>query len=216
MTQDEIDYSKLAAQIDPKQIAEQMDTGKIAEDRFMLSRRQLAAIAGSGIGAGALASLGIGSASGQTSGQAGTLGTNSQRIDANIQDLDVSGETKNTGTEDTRPLTPGDELVHQKFANATASNSIHKKEVSTSDVKIVDDDEIPFPQAGLAVVTGRDQNASTNRFTDLVLVQNFGSTTVVASVTRGSPASRSYSQKQILELSMSASTFDVSVRFISN
>jgi hypothetical protein len=89
MTQDEIDYTKLAAQIDPSKIAAEMDTGKVAEDRFMLSRRQLAAIAGSGLGAGVLSALGIGEASAQTA--AGTIGTNSQPVTVEALDLNVQG-----------------------------------------------------------------------------------------------------------------------------
>jgi hypothetical protein len=80
MTQDEIDYSKLAEQIDAEQIVKELDTGRIGDsDRFMLSRRQLAVIAGSGLGAGALASLGIEEVEAQTA--TGTIGTASQPVD---------------------------------------------------------------------------------------------------------------------------------------
>jgi hypothetical protein len=89
MTKDDnIDYDRLASKV-----AEEMDTGRIGEtDRFMLSRRQLAAVAGSGIGAGALASLGIGSVEGQTA--AGTIGTSSSPVNVEAQtvttqDIDI-------------------------------------------------------------------------------------------------------------------------------
>jgi hypothetical protein len=98
MTQDktdDIDIDELASAV-----AEKLDTGKLSDDRWLLSRRQLAAIAGSGLGAGALSALGIDEASAQTSGQAGTIGTPSQRVDANIQDLDVSGSAGSLNTDD--------------------------------------------------------------------------------------------------------------------
>jgi hypothetical protein len=100
MTQDNpIDYTKLAEKIDPSRIVEQMDTGRIGDsDRFMLSRRQLAAIAGSGLGAGALSALGIGSADAQTSGQAGTIGqSGSGEVDIFSQDITNSGQLTTTG-----------------------------------------------------------------------------------------------------------------------
>jgi hypothetical protein len=91
MTQDKIDYSKLAEQIDPEQIVEQMDTGRIGStDRFMLSRRQ--PVAGSGIGAGALGAIGIGSADAQSS-QVGTIGQSNSRVDLFSEDIDTVTQT---------------------------------------------------------------------------------------------------------------------------
>jgi hypothetical protein len=72
-----------------RKVAERMDTGKVSDDRWLLSRRQLAAIAGSGLGAGALSALGISSAQAQTSGQVGAVGTSSQRVDLFAQDVDI-------------------------------------------------------------------------------------------------------------------------------
>jgi DNA polymerase III delta prime subunit len=95
MTQDEIDYTKLAAQIDPSRIVEEMDTGKVAEDRFMLTKRQLAAIAGSGLGAGALGALGIGEADAQTA--SGQIGTASNPVSIEAADFSASGNASVTG-----------------------------------------------------------------------------------------------------------------------
>jgi hypothetical protein len=100
MTKDDpIDYTKLAAQIDPEQIAAEMDTRRIGDtDQVMLKRRQIAAIAGSGIGVGALSALGIGSAEanppGDGNGEAGVIGDKSagEPVDLFCQDVEVEGE----------------------------------------------------------------------------------------------------------------------------
>jgi hypothetical protein len=118
MTQDEIDYSRLAEQIDPEQIAAELDTGKIAEDRFMLTRRQLAAVAGSGLGAGALGALGIGDAEAQTSGQAGTIGTSSQPVDL---------EAQNTNTK----------TINDNYLYATEFNSLNDALSAASDGTVI-------------------------------------------------------------------------------
>jgi hypothetical protein len=55
----------------------------------MLSRRQLAAVAGSGLGAGALSALGIGSVEGQTA--AGTVGTQGSPVNLEANDVTVQG-----------------------------------------------------------------------------------------------------------------------------
>jgi|AKVG01.1.fsa_nt_gi hypothetical protein len=102
MTQDQnddIDIDELA-----ERVAQKMDTGRIGDtDRFMLSRRQLVAIAGSGLGAGALGALGIGEASAQNSGQAGTIGTRSSPVDVEAQDIN-SATITNSGQVTTQDL----------------------------------------------------------------------------------------------------------------
>jgi hypothetical protein len=54
----------------------------------MLSKRQLATIAGSGLGVGVLGAFGIGSADAQASGQ---VGTSADPVDVFGQDIDVQG-----------------------------------------------------------------------------------------------------------------------------
>jgi hypothetical protein len=97
---DPIDYDRLARKVASNdelsdKLASKLDTGSYG-DKVMLSRRQLAAIAGSGLGAGALGALGIGDAEASTpgsgDGESGVLGTSSDKVDGFFQDIDVSQE----------------------------------------------------------------------------------------------------------------------------
>jgi hypothetical protein len=123
MTRDEIDYSKLAEQIDPKQIAAELDTGKVAEDRFMFTKRQLAAVAGSGLGAGGLAALGIGSGEAQTPGQAGTVGSSSAKVDIESQDIRNSEKISTTDLDVSGTVTGQFPGISEQARLAVSSNT---------------------------------------------------------------------------------------------
>jgi hypothetical protein len=177
MTQDEIDYSKLAAQIDPEQIAAEMDTGEVADDRFMLSRRQLAAIAGSGLGAGVLGALGIGSAEASTpgsgDGESGVLGSSSDRVDAFLQDIDVSQEatvqdlTVNgsvTGIAGGIALKPGDSITNHVLDRVNTGGTFVNLFSSTSGTTVLG-----------GILNGNNKNDYLYEFSDGSTVQKNGS-----------------------------------------
>jgi len=65
----------MSEEIDPDTLAaalEQLEPGTRIGDKFVLSKRQLLAIAGSSLGAGALAKYGIDDVAADASGQVGT------------------------------------------------------------------------------------------------------------------------------------------------
>jgi hypothetical protein len=62
-----------------EQVIEELDPGTVIEDKVILSKRQLIAIAGSGLGAGALAAIGADEATAQSA--AGQVGTSSEPVD---------------------------------------------------------------------------------------------------------------------------------------
>ena len=72
-------------------VLERLDPGTVIDDKIILSKRQLLAIAGSGLGAGGLAALGISEASAQT-GPAGQVGTDTEPVDVQAWDLNVANE----------------------------------------------------------------------------------------------------------------------------
>jgi hypothetical protein len=74
-----------------EQVVEELDPGQIIDNKVILSRRQLLAIAGSGLGAGALAALGVDEAAAQT-GPAGQQGTSSEPNDMYAWDLNVANQ----------------------------------------------------------------------------------------------------------------------------
>jgi hypothetical protein len=224
MTQDKIDYSKLAEQIDSEQIAAELDTGRIGStDRFMVTKRQLAALAGSGLGAGVLAALGIDSVDAQTSGQSGTVGSSSAKVDVEAQDINSTTIT-NTGQIDTAtlisdlvsttPSNPGTTKTIEK--TKFASNAFHAvqsqrtESVSTSGKIIFDSSQADLGRGHDVTVYGQDTSSSTSTFTDKVQFQRSGGLNV--STRSGvTPASRSYSTtgNSEISLSMSSGNFDI-------
>ena len=77
MDTDEIDTDELAAAV----VAE-LDPGQRIGDKIILSKRQLLAIAGAGLSAGALAQFGISEAEAQEA--AGAVGTSSDPVAAEL------------------------------------------------------------------------------------------------------------------------------------
>jgi len=93
------DTSELA-----RAVIKELDTGTVVEDKIVVSRRGLTALIGAGLGAGALATLGIDEASAQTA--AGAVGTSSEPVDVfaagggNIElDADVTSQSVSGGFE---------------------------------------------------------------------------------------------------------------------
>ena len=72
-------------------VVERLDPGTVIDNKIILNRRQLLAIAGSGLGAGGLAALGISEVSGQT-GPAGQQGTEEEPNNMWAWDLNVANE----------------------------------------------------------------------------------------------------------------------------
>ena len=72
-------------------VLDRLDPGTVIDDKIILSKRQLLAIAGSGLGAGGLAALGISEASAQT-GPAGQQGTEEEPNDMYAWDLNVANQ----------------------------------------------------------------------------------------------------------------------------
>jgi hypothetical protein len=79
-----------------EQVVEELDPGQVIDNKVILSRRQLVAIAGSGLSAGALAALGLEEASAQ-SGPAGQQGTDSEPNDMFAWDLDIDNVMSHNG-----------------------------------------------------------------------------------------------------------------------
>ena len=77
-------------------VLERLDPGTVIDNTIILSKRQLLAIAGSGLGAGGLAALGISEASAQT-GPAGQVGTDTEPVDVEAWDLDVANLINGSG-----------------------------------------------------------------------------------------------------------------------
>ena len=71
-------------------VLERLDPGTVIDNKIILSKRQLLAIAGSGLGAGGLAALGISEASAEEA--AGQVGTDTEPVDVQAWDLDVANE----------------------------------------------------------------------------------------------------------------------------
>jgi hypothetical protein len=94
MTNEDIDIDELAEKVSERIDIDDLDTGKVSDDRWLLSRRQLAAIAGSAISAGTLASLGIGSADAQAA--SGQIGNSSNPVDIESVDINNSGTISTT------------------------------------------------------------------------------------------------------------------------
>ena len=74
MDTDDIDTDELAAAV-----VDELDPGQRIGDKIILSKRQLLAIAGAGLSAGALAQFGISEAEAQEA--AGAVGTDDERVD---------------------------------------------------------------------------------------------------------------------------------------
>ena len=87
MDTDDIDTDELAAAV----VAE-LDPGQRIGDKIILSKRQLLAIAGAGLSAGALAQFGISEAEAQEA--AGAVGTDDERVD--VEGFDVTAENSLT------------------------------------------------------------------------------------------------------------------------
>jgi hypothetical protein len=127
-SESEIDYDELA-----ERVAQKMDTGRVAEDRWLLTRRQLTTIAGSGLGLALLSGFGSRQVAAGTS-QVGTIGTSSSRVDVQAEDVTASDtiETQNlivngntTGVSG-NGLTAGDNFDGQgtsQFSNISSINS---------------------------------------------------------------------------------------------
>ena len=96
MDTDDIDTDELAAAV----VAE-LDPGQRIGDKIILSKRQLLAIAGAGLSAGALAQFGISEAEAQEA--AGAVGTEDERVDvfaASIAALNIQVDGQGLETTD--------------------------------------------------------------------------------------------------------------------
>jgi hypothetical protein len=113
-----------------EQVVEELDAGQQIGDKIVLSKRQLIAIAGSGLGAGALASLGIDEAAAQA---AGSQGTPSEPNDMYAYNLDVQNGAEFNGNplagvgslNGGGPISDGDgtERQHYVIANGASDPS---------------------------------------------------------------------------------------------
>lgn len=99
-----------------ERVLERLDPGTVIDDKIILNRRQLLAIAGSGLGAGALAALGVEEASAQT-GPAGQVGTDAEPVDVFAWDLDVQGSLNGGG-----PVSDGDGTERQIYVIANGAS----------------------------------------------------------------------------------------------
>jgi len=91
MTDSDADISELA-----RQVVDELDPGSTIGDKIVLSRRQLVAIAGGGLSAGALATLGVSEAEAQTA--AGQVGTSTEPVDvqaASVTAQDLEADSAN-------------------------------------------------------------------------------------------------------------------------
>jgi len=88
MTDSDADISELA-----RQVVDELDPGSTIGDKIVLSRRQLVAIAGGGLSAGALATLGVSEAEAQTA--AGQVGTSTEPVD--VQAATVTAQALEAG-----------------------------------------------------------------------------------------------------------------------
>jgi len=84
MTDSDADISALA-----RQVVDELDPGSTIGDKIVLSRRQLVAIAGGGLSAGALATLGVSEAEAQSA--AGQIGTSTEPIKAYLTSINDEG-----------------------------------------------------------------------------------------------------------------------------
>jgi hypothetical protein len=215
MTQDKIDYSKLAEQIDPEQIVAELDTGKVAEDRFILTKRQLVALAGSGLGAGALSALGIGSADAQTA--SGQVGTSNNRVDLFAQDLDLAGSAGDLTADilNTTPSNPGTTKTITKTEFPSVLNTFHgtlsqrTENVSTSPQDIFSSPNSDLGRGHEMSVFGQEVGGSAT-FLDKVLFHRANTSVTVSSRSGSVSATRSYSStSSTLELQMSSGSFNI-------
>jgi hypothetical protein len=79
------DTSELA-----REVIKELDTGTVVDDKIVVSRRGLTALIGAGLGAGALATLGIDKASAQQA--AGQVGTSSSPVDVEAATIIENGQ----------------------------------------------------------------------------------------------------------------------------
>lgn len=75
-------------------VVDHMDPGKYG-DKWVLSRRQMVALAGGGLSVGALASLGVSDAQAQTA--VGTIGTASSPVDVEAASINTSQSITENG-----------------------------------------------------------------------------------------------------------------------
>ena len=118
MSNTEVDNEALA-----EEVIEQLDPGTAIGDKIILTRRQVAAIAGTGLGVSALTALGVGEAEAQAAGQVGT----------STDPVDVFAESINDGG----PVVDGDDTERTIWiiangasdpADATAEDLIFEEE----------------------------------------------------------------------------------------
>ena len=96
MDTDDIDTDELAAAV-----VDELDPGQRIGDKIILRKRQLLAIAGAGLSAGALAQFGISEAEAQEA--AGAVGTDDERVDvfaASIAALNIQVDGQGLETTD--------------------------------------------------------------------------------------------------------------------
>jgi len=152
-----------------EQVIEELDPGQVIDNKVILSRRQLVAIAGSGLSAGALAALGLEEASAQT-GPVGQVGTSSEPVDSYIWDLDVQNGAdfngnplNNVGAGDIEQANIGAGL--SPSATASVAQIVSAGELFGSEtVSIADDENIVICSASesrpiLALAANRTDNA---------------------------------------------------------
>ena len=96
-------------------VLERLDPGTVIDNKIILSKRQLLAIAGSGLGAGGLAALGISEASAEEA--AGQVGTDTEPVDVQAWDLDVANLINGGGV-----LSEGDENERQIWIIANGAD----------------------------------------------------------------------------------------------
>ena len=131
-------------------VLERLDPGTVIDNKIILSKRQLLAIAGSGLGAGGLAALGISEASAE--GAAGQVGTDTEPVDVEAWDLNVQNGATFNGS-DVKGVGVMD------VEEATIENLASKLSLTGSDQDIVDSantqvewDTIEFEDADIVEV----------------------------------------------------------------
>ena len=78
-------------------VVAELDTGTVVDDKIVVSRRGLTALIGAGLGAGALATLGVDEATAQQA--AGQVGTSSEPVDvfaAGNGNVELDGDVTST------------------------------------------------------------------------------------------------------------------------
>jgi len=207
-------------------VAQQQDT----IEQLMPSRRAVLAGGAGLVGGAAL----TGQASAQSA--AGQVGTSSEPVDVeaasvNVQEgvstpsafvsgtltaSDVNTDSVNTDSTNITGHTVGTSKeyldLNENSDRKSGSYIQYTDGVSTTATSILDISS-GGETGSLALVFGERTGSFTRYFTDLVLWQAVGGTTVVASETRNSPASRTYSvNTRQLELAMSSGTFNIATK----